>query len=305
MKMNADLNEKKGSVCADAVGNPLPTALAMHDLSCLGRCALTVVLPTLSAAGVQAVPIPTVLLSTQTDGFEGYYFEDLTEQMCSIARHLKEIDTRFDAIYTGFLGSEGQIDKVGEIIKMFSERENGGKTLVLVDPVMGDNGRLYDTYTPEMMLGMRRLIEKADVITPNITEACFLTDSEYVDTRRFSKEEVLEYASGVAEKLKSFGVDKIAITGLHYEKTRVATYSYDASAGECLHGSEHIPCSYPGTGDLFASVMLGFLLNGVAINDATERASKFVKKVIKYTAGFNTPIRNGALFEPFLGELKP
>ena len=297
VKMNTDL-DKSRSVGNDAVGKPLPTALAIHDLSCFGKCALTVVLPVLSASGVETVPIPTALLSTHTGGFDGYYFEDLTSQMGEISKHLSELNIEINAIYTGFLGSEAQIDKVCGIIDAFDKND----ALVLVDPVMGDDGRLYSTYTNELMLGMRELCKKADVITPNVTEACFLTDTEYKDIIDGGEEEAFEYVSSMAKKLLSFGVDKIVITGIHYGNM-VATYGFSRDGGEFMHSSEYVKHPYPGTGDLFASVLLGALLRGRDFEDATVLASDFTKRVIEYSARFNTPIRNGVAFEPFLLEL--
>ena len=142
----------------------LPTALALHDLSCFGKCALTVIIPTLSAMGVQTVPIPTAFLSTHTGGFEGFYFEDLTPAMDKIADHLQDVGVEADAVYTGFLGSEEQISTVMGIIDRFGKSDGeGNKPLVLVDPVMGDDGRLYSTYNEEMVEGVKKLCEKADV----------------------------------------------------------------------------------------------------------------------------------------------
>jgi len=299
--MNTDLNNRSRSVGRGAVGSYLPTALAIHDLSCFGKCALTVILPTLSAAGVQTVPIPTALLSTHTGGFEGFYFEDMTGQMERIAEHLNVIEVKVDAIYTGFLGSAEQIKTVSGIIDTFTKEE---RPLVLIDPVMGDDGVLYSTYTRELMLGMRELCKKADVITPNITEACFLTDTEYKETADMTEMEASEYASGIMKKLKTFGAEKIAITGLHYDNNKVATYGYDNEIGEFIYGSEQIDRSYPGTGDLFASVLLAWLMKGMSFRSAVEKASSFTKTVIEYTSHFDTPIRNGVYFEPFLGELK-
>ena len=295
--MNTDL-DKSRSVGNGAVGKPLPTALAIHDLSCFGKCALTVVLPVLSASGVETVPIPTALLSTHTGGFDGYYFEDLTRQMGDISKHLNELNIAVDAIYTGFLGSEAQIDKVCGIIDSF--KNNG--PLILVDPVMGDDGRLYSTYTNELMLGMRELCKKADVITPNVTEACFLTDTEYKNAVDGGEEEALEYASAMAKKLLSFGVDKIVITGIHYEN-KVATYGYSRDGEEFMYSSEYVKHPYPGTGDLFASVLLGGLLKKKSFRESVVFASELTKRVIEYSAKFDTPIRNGVAFEPFLHEL--
>ena len=295
--MNTDLDNSR-SVGNDAVGKPLPTALAIHDLSCFGKCALTVVLPVLSAAGVETVPIPTALLSTHTGGFDGYYFEDLTAQMGEISNHLNELNITVDAIYTGFLGSEAQIEKVCGIIDAFDKEDS----LVLVDPVMGDDGRLYSTYTKELMLGMRELCRKADVITPNVTEACFLTDTEYRNGVEGGEAEALEYASGMAKKLLAFGVDKIVITGIHYGNM-VATYGFSRDDGEFMHSSEYVKHPYPGTGDLFASVLLGGLMREKSFKEAAVFASDFTKRVIEYSARFDTPIRNGVAFEPFLREL--
>ena len=279
---------------------PMPTALAIHDLSCFGKCALTVVLPVLSASGVETVPIPTALLSTHTGGFEGFYFEDLTHQMGRITEHLSELNIKTDAIYTGFLGSEAQIEKVSTIIDRFG---GDGRTLVMVDPVMGDDGRLYSTYTEELMLGMRELCKKADIITPNLTEACFLTDTEYKSEIEGGEDEALAYVSGIAEKLFCFGVKRVVITGIHYGDM-VATYGCDINGGEILHASEYVRRPYPGTGDLFASVLLGRLMQGRGFEEAVATASEFTKRVIEYSARFDTPIRNGVAFEPFLRELR-
>lgn len=273
----------------------LPTALALHDLSCFGKCALTVIIPTLSAMGVQTVPVPTAFLSTHTGGFEGFYFEDLTDAMGKIADHLEEVGVRADAVYTGFLGSERQISTVSEIIDRFG-------SLVLVDPVMGDDGKLYSTYNEEMVKGIKELCKKADVITPNATEACLLTDVEFVDTSDFTEEETVRYAEGLCAELKKLGVKKIAITGLHYNNGMVGTYGCDEN-GAFLHGRKHVKKSYPGTGDLFASVLLGELLRNKDFRAAVARASDFTRKVIEYSSRFDTPTRNGVAFEPFLSEL--
>ena len=275
----------------------LPTALALHDLSCFGKCALTVIIPTLSAMGVQTVPIPTAFLSTHTGGFEGFYFEDLTDSMGKIADHLEEVGVKADAVYTGFLGSEKQISTVSAIIDRF-----GNDSLVLVDPVMGDDGRLYSTYNEEMVKGIKELCKKADVITPNVTEACLLTDIEYRDTACLTEKETVEYAEKLCSELKNFGVKKIAITGLHYNQNMVGTYGCD-ELGEFLYGREYIKKSYPGTGDLFASVLLGELLRNKDFRTSVARASDFTKKVIEYSSQFDTPARNGVAFEPFLCEL--
>lgn len=281
----------------------LPTALAIHDLSCFGKCALTVIIPTLSAMGVQTVPIPTAFLSTHTGGFEGFYFEDLTGAMDKISEHLLSVGVEADAIYTGFLGSDEQISTVSGIIDRFGTPDaEGNKPLILVDPVMGDDGRLYSTYNNKMVEGVKKLCGKADVITPNITEACFLTGEPFRDTSDMSEAEVQKYADSLCESLKAFGAQRIAITGLHYGGNMVGTYGYD-NGHAFLHGREHVKKSYPGTGDLFASVLLGELLREKDFDAAIISASDFTRKVIEYSSHFDTPTRNGVAFEPFLSEL--
>ena len=273
----------------------LPTALAIHDLSCFGKCALTVIIPTLSAMGVQTVPIPTAFLSTHTGGFEGFYFEDLTDAMGEIADHLQEVGVKADAVYTGFLGSEKQISTVSAIIDRFG-------SFVLVDPVMGDDGKLYSTYNKEMVEGIKELCKKADVITPNVTEACFLTGVAFEDTSKFTEEDTKAYADKLCRELIKFGVKKIAITGLHYNGNMIGTYGYDGGKS-FLYGREYVKKSYPGTGDLFASVLLGELLRNKDFAESVKSASDFTRKVIEYSSQFNTPVRNGVAFEPFLCEL--
>ena len=151
-----------------------PRVTAIHDMSGFGRCSLTVALPILSAMGVQCCPLPTAFLSTHTGGFEGFTFLDMTDEMPKIARHWKSLGLRFDAVYSGFLGSARQIGMVADFIRDFR-----GDGVVVVDPVMGDGGAVYRTYTPEMCAGTARLAEQADVITPNLTEAALLLGIPY------------------------------------------------------------------------------------------------------------------------------
>lgn len=279
---------------------PLKRICAIHDLSCFGRCALTVISPVLSAMGYQAVPVPTALLSTHTGGFSDMHFLDLTDSMEKIAEHFSSLGLSFDAIYSGFLGNVAQIDSVEHYIDRFSE----DGTLVLVDPVMGDDGELYSTYTEELMRGMKRLCRKADVITPNVTEAFFLTDREFIDTSLFSHDEALSVARSLCESLQAFGNKKIVITGIPYDKNRFATYGYDTERGdEFFYTVSRIKRSYPGTGDLFASVLLGKLLRGEDFYPSLVFASDFVGRVMEYSSKFDTPLRDGVAFEAFLGEL--
>ncbi len=281
---------------------PLNRICAIHDLSCFGRCALTVILPTLSAMGNQVIPVPTALLSTHTGGFDNLHFLDLTSSMDKISDHFKKLKITFDSIYSGFLGSEEQIDGVLNYIDNFADKN----CLVLVDPVMGDDGELYSTYTRDLMLGMRRLCKKADIITPNLTEAFFLTNTKFQSTASFSHDEVLALLRELKEKLLVFGNKKIVITGIPYDTSYFATYGYDIESGEeIFHTVKRIKLDYPGTGDLFACLLLGHLLRNDSFGSSIAAASDFVGKVMEYSSRFDTPLRNGVAFEAFLGELSP
>ena len=277
---------------------PPKRVAAIHDLSCFGRCATTVILPALSAMGVQVIPVPTALLSSHTGGFTDMYFKDLSADMNSISDHFERLGLKFDAIYTGFLGSEEQIDIVLDFINKFSTDE----TLVFVDPVMGDDGVLYSTYNDELCRRMRELCSVADIITPNLTEACFLSDVAYRDTSDMTKDEVLEFADSLRSALSEITSAKVVITGVPHDKNMVGTCWRTEVGGE-LYSDKCIGKSYPGTGDLFASVLLGAMLHGDDESEAIRFASDFITRVMEYTARFDTPEREGVAFEGFLFEL--
>lgn len=274
-----------------------PKVAAIHDLSCFGRCALTVIIPTLSALGVQTVPLPTALLSTHTGGFENMFFADLSHEMDEISSHFSELDLKFDAIYSGFLGSEAQIERVASFIDNFAAKD----APIFVDPVMGDDGTLYSTYTKELGEGMRHLVSKADIITPNYTEACFLTDTPYRPTEELSDKELDDTALRLLEKLGKTGAQKIAVTGFE-TNDKVITYGKD---GKDIFKDEkkRLSAGYPGTGDVFASVLLGNYLANKDFADATRKACDFTAKVIEYTMQFPTPHRDGVMLEPCLNLL--
>ena len=271
-----------------------PKVAAIHDLSCFGRCALTVIIPTLSALGVQTVPLPTALLSTHTGGFENMFFADLSSEMDEISRHFSELDLKFDAIYSGFLGSEAQIERVSGFIDRFADKN----APILVDPVMGDDGALYSTYTKELGEGLRHLVSKADIITPNYTEACFLTDTPYRPTEEMSDSEVAETALCLLEKLGRLGAEKIAVTGFETAE-KVITFGRDGDV-DFKDERARLAAGYPGTGDIFASVLLGAFLAENDFAAATRKACDFTAKVIEYTMKFPTPHRDGVMLEPCL-----
>lgn len=287
------------------VNTPPKRIAAVHDLSCFGRCALTVIIPTLSAMGHQVVPIPTALLSTHTGGFdrESLYFLDLTEQMHSISEHLFRIGVTFDAIYTGFLGSERQIEAVEDIIDRFAS----DTCPVIVDPVMGDDGVLYSTYNDAMVEGIKRLCHSADIITPNLTEACLLTGTEYRDTSAMDETTLADYADGICDSLvKLYGasVQSIIITGIHKGTDKVVTLVC-SGGGRQSYEHTRLKRGYPGTGDIFASVLLGDYLVHGEIYGATKKACDFVAHTIGYTAAYSTPVREGVALETRLPLIVP
>ena len=280
------------------------TVAAIHDLSSFGRCALSVVMPALSAMGIQVVPIPTALLSTHTGGFTDMYFKDLTDSIDPIIKHFSDLGLKFDAIYTGFLGSVDQIDLVSKFIRRFSNED----TVVLVDPVMGDDGELYSTYTLQMRDRMYELCELADIITPNLTEASFLAGAKYMDTGELSEMSSQVYVSKLVGKLYLPKKTKIVVTGVSHSSDRLGTYGilggdvYDGNIGY-MYSVKRVDKSYPGTGDLFASVLLGSILCGKTLDEAMRFASDHIRDVMEYSSRIDTPARNGVAFEHFLGEL--
>lgn len=280
--------------------SPLKRVAAIHDLSCFGRCALTVISPTLSAMGAQVVPVPTCLLSTHTGGFTDMYFEDHTEAIESIAKHFSSLGLSFDSIYTGFLGSYAQIEHVDSFITEFAKKD----TLVLVDPVMGDGGRLYSTYTDELMNGMEKLCKKADIITPNLTEACFLTKTEYRDTYTMNEKELSTFADELCKKLSDTGAKRTVITGLRAGDDKLCVCGKNNESDSFFtYVFPRVDKDYPGTGDLFASVLLGALLRNEDFENSVRLAADFTGRVMRYSARFGTPEREGVAFEAFLGEL--
>ena len=273
----------------------IPRVAAIHDLSGFGRCSLTIAIPILSAMGVQCCPLPTAFLSTHTGGFEGYTFADLTNEMAAAAAHWKSLDLRFDAVYSGFLGSERQIQIVENFIRDF--RRSG--TVVVVDPVMGDGGTVYRTYTPAMCQGMKRLAEKADIITPNLTEAALLLDIPYGELPTGEAG-----AKRIVERLSLEGKRSVVLTGFSSAPHLTGALCYDAAAGRFSSVQvERVGREFYSTGDVFASVLTGALVNGEALHDAAQQAADFVLECARLTAANDLPLREGVDFEPLLGLL--
>jgi len=265
---------------------------AVHDISCFGRCSLTVIMPVLSCMGIQVCPLPTAVLSTHLGGFADIAFCDFTDRIPDFSAHWKQEGIAFDCIYSGFLASEEQIDVVSGFIDEFS----GNSPLVVVDPVMGDEGKLYSVYTPQMQERMKTLVRKADIITPNYTEACFLLGKPYremiADTAMMKNWLVC---------LADLGPSVVVMTGIPLANKRIMNLGYDRESG-CFWevDSHYIPVRYPGTGDIFASVLIGSLLHRCSLPVAMKRAADFVELSIKTTFAAGTPTREGVLLEKVL-----
>lgn len=268
---------------------------AIHDISGIGKCSLTVALPILSAAGIECAAMPTAILSTHTGGFENYTYRDLTSDMMRMADHWASYDFSFDAIYSGFLGSNEQVDIVKKIIKKLSN-EN---TLVIVDPAMADFGRLYKTFKPDFPQKMLTLAAKADILTPNITEACLLTGVEYKDGP-YTK----EYIENLLLECAKIGAKQIVLTGVYFSDTTLgaATYNSEDESIKFIM-TEKQAGLFHGTGDVFASVLVSAIMNGFTLDEAVKIAADFVNLSIKATCNMTNPIKYGVCFETVLPDL--
>ncbi len=277
--------------------NPVPRVAAIHDLSGFGRTSLTVVIPILSTMGVQVCPLPTAVLSTHTSGFENFSFVDLSSEMQAILNHWQSIGLKFDAVYSGFLGSPEQVDTVAHCIDMFRMPDS----LVIVDPVMGDNGKMEPTMTVEMVERMRWLVTKADIITPNMTEAAFLLDEPY--TTEVSESVLRTWLRRLTDMgPRSALITSVPLAGNTHKSAVMAYNRYHDRFWkvECAYIPEH----YPGTGDTFASVVTGALLQGDSLPMAMDRAVQFVTMGIRATFGHNLPSRDGIMLERILDTLR-
>ncbi len=267
--------------------------VAIHDLSGVGRCSLTVAMPVLSVMGVSTCVLPAAYLSTHT-AYPGFTFFDLTDMLRPSIAHWKELGLEMDAVYSGFLGSQEQMNIVAECIETF--RRPG--LLAVIDPVMGDHGKPYKTYTPEMCAAMRGLIEKADIITPNFTEASLLLGRDYNDAPT-DKDGVYEWMDALSNGKRS-----VVITGVRPEEDRVGCAYLDIKTGQRdILYFPFVGQQYHGTGDLFASVFVGSLLNGKDMPQAVTRAATFVHDCAKLTWAEKTSSHEGVRFEALLGRL--
>ncbi len=261
--------------------------LTIQDISCVGKCSLTVALPILSAAGVEAACLPTAVLSTHT-AFPKFTFRDLTDEIGPISDTLYELGIDFDAIYTGYLGSFEQLRLVGEMIDRFKTK----KTAVFIDPVMADNGKLYPGFTPAFAAEMEKLCRKADLILPNLTEASFMLNIPY----RENYDEA--YIRDVLFRLTEKGARRAALTGIGFTPDTIGVYLYDAEKKSYYsYFNRKLPVSYHGTGDIFASAALGGYMRGLTTEEALSLAVDFTLECMEKTLQDENPRFYGVNFE--------
>lgn len=266
--------------------NSFKKVAAIHDISGIGRCSLTVIIPVLSAMGVQVCPVPTAVLSAHT-GYGEFVMRDLTDYITPALEHYKKLDVKFDCIYSGFLASEEQID---HCLDFFSSFPNA---LKVVDPVMGDNGKSYATYTKELCSRMSELVKVADIITPNLTEAAILLGEEYPTAPLRTSE-----AKSWLVRLSELGPKIVVITSCPMADGGISTIGYDSENNSFWKiKNDYVPISYSGSGDMFASVLIGGLLKGDSLPIAMNRATSFTEIAVKTTYSYGTPWTDGIMLE--------
>lgn len=276
----------------DRKENTMLRAVAIHDLSCFGKCSLTAALPIISSAGIEVSVIPTAVLSTHTGGFEGFTYRDLTADIMPIVNHWRSLSIEFDAIYTGFLGALDQINIVMRAILQLRSKE----TFIAVDPVMADNGALYQTIPNDYPKGMINLCAGADLITPNITEAAFLLNEPYC-----KRPHTKEYIEELLVRLAAIGPRYVVITGTGFSEDSIGAAAYDKKSGIVTYSFyKHLPGIYHGAGDVFSSAMIAAMLKGLDVANALKIAVEFTSNCIQKTHEAGTDLRFGLRFE---GEL--
>lgn len=272
----------------------------INDLSGFGKCSLTAAIPVISVLGIQACPLPTAVLSAQT-GFPDYYCDDYTDRMNHFTDEWENMQESFDGIYSGYLGSAAQIHNVLYFLEKFHTRD----TLYLADPVMGDNGRRIRIFTQKLLDTMKELTRHAGVITPNLTELCLLADIDYdALTRHTADADYLSYIEDIARRLlpRAYTDQTIVITGIvrrlseqSFVGNLAVTTDYRFYTETAYHGE-----SFSGTGDLFASVIMGCLVNGLTVGEAMQKAVRFLSPAIEEASHDNVPKNHGIYFEKYL-----
>lgn len=267
--------------------------VTIQDISCIGKCSLTVALPIISAMGIETAVIPTAVLSTHTM-FNNFTFRDLSQDIPLIQKHWKNEKIDFDAIYTGYLGSIEQIEMLKEFFKEFKTEKN----FIFIDPVMGDNGKMYIGFDQEFALQMKELCKMADIIVPNITEATYMLQKEYKEN--YSEQEIKELLLELAD----LGPKQVILTGISFEDNELGVMSYNKETNEFFtYFREKIPVKYHGTGDIFASTLIGAILNDNTLENSLEIAVDYVWETINETYKEKKEDAYGVNFEnkiPFL-----
>lgn len=265
----------------------------INDISGFGRCSVAVAMPIISMMKIQCCPVPTSIFSNHT-GFPQFFFEDYTEKMQEYIDNWKKLGLEFEGITSGFLGSEQQI----EIVRKFIHDFRTQRTTVVIDPVMGDYGKLYPTYTDGMCQAMKALLRDADILTPNLTEACILTDTPYHD----GSWRIVELKA-LAQKLSKEGPEKVVITGIR-QKEFVANLVYQKGCRTRILRTHRVGTERSGTGDVFSSIIAADAVNGVPFDTSVKKASNFVKKCIIRSEELGIPRTDGVCFEELLSILK-
>ncbi len=270
--------------------NRPPRVAAIHGLAGFGRSSLAVVIPTLSSMGVQVCPIPTAALSTHTGGLGDVEYRDLTDYIRPCVNHYKRLNLEFEAIYSGFLSNPSQADDMKAFIAEYPH------ALAVVDPVMGDHGKPYRTCTPALREKMRALVQSADIITPNPTEA-YLLLGETFQHEPFTR----QMLKSMLARLSELGPRYVVITGVEMASGECANVGYDKGQNAYWYvGYDYVPIAYPGTGDIYASVLTGSMVTGDSFPIAMDRATRFVELAIKITFSYGTDTRYGVMLEKCL-----
>ncbi len=272
----------------------LKRVLALHDISCFGKCSLTVALPIISACGHECTVMPDALLSAHT-AVPGYTYLDLTDQIKPVFAHWHDLKLRFDSIYTGFLCNEEQIDIACDIVDTMGD----DPVIVVVDPAMADNGQLYPTFDEGFPVHMKELCARADIFKPNITEACLLLGREYEEGPYTE-----EWIDGLMMDLTRLGARRTVLTGVYFDEKSIGAATYDSDTGEIEYiMNDKVPGIYHGTGDIFCSVVVGAMNRGKSFNDSVRIAVDFTQESILRTYHAGTDVRFGVDFESGLPEL--
>lgn len=261
--------------------------VAISDISCLGKCSLTVALPIISAAGIETAVIPTAVLSTHTGGFKNYTFKDMSPDMVAIARHWKEEGITADAVYTGYLCSKQQIYLALESARLISRPD----TKLIADPVMADNGRLYRGFESDFPDYMLKLCAAADIITPNITEACLMLGCEYKEPP-YDEDYIKALLGGLYLKTHA----DIVLTGVSFDERKIGAAVFDGETAAYVF-AERVPVAYHGTGDIFTSTLTAAYLRDRSLKSAAQIAANFTARCIKKALTDNREERFGVDFE--------